>query len=79
MIRNARLSKETYARIDDLIRIGGEAVTRAQNDSRRLGVPNVYAFHDRIYYETPSGELSLRDPYLRGDDGTEPPDEREPE
>ncbi len=79
MIRNARLSKETYARIDELVRIGGEAVAKSQNDSRRLGVPNVYAFNDRIYYETPSGELSLCDPYESGDDGTEPTDEREPE
>ena len=79
MIRNARLSTDTYARIDELIRIGGEAVAEAQNDSRRLGVPNVYAFNDRIYYETPSGELSLRDPYVSGDDGTKPTRECKPD
>ena len=79
MIRNARLSKDTYARIDELVRIGGEAVAKAQNDSRRLGIPNVYAFNGRIYYETSSGELSLCDPYVSGDEYTEPLDEREPE
>jgi len=77
MIKNARLTEETYARIDELVRIGSEAVAKAQHESRRLGVPNVYAFNGRIYYETPTGELSLCDPYTSGDAGTEQRDERE--
>ena len=71
MIKNARLTRETYARIDDLVRIGSEAVAKAQSESRRLGVPNVYAFNGRVYYETPTGELSLCDPYSGGGEGTE--------
>lgn len=70
MIKNARLTEETYARIDELVRIGSEAIAHAQSESRRLGVPNVYAFNDRIYYETPAGELSLCDPYTTRDEGT---------
>lgn len=72
MIKNARLTEVTYARIEELVRVGGEAVAKAQSESRRLGVPNVYAFNDRVYYETPTGELSLCDPYTSGDEGTEP-------
>lgn len=72
MIKSARLTEETYARIEELVRVGGEAVAKAQSESRRLGVPNVYAFNGRIYYETPTGELSLCDPYTSGGEGTEP-------
>ena len=70
MIKNTRLSEDTYARIDELIRIGSEAVAKAQAESRRLGVPNVYAYNGRIYYETSTGELSLSDPYADRDNGT---------
>jgi hypothetical protein len=71
MIKNTRLTQDTYARIDELVRISREAVAKAQDESRRLGVPNVYAFNGRLYYETPTGELSLFDPYTSGDKGTE--------
>lgn len=71
MIKNTRLTQETYARIDELVRIGRQAVAKAQRESRRLGVPNVYAFNGRLYYETPDGELSLSDPYASGGRGTE--------
>ena len=43
-------------------RIGNCAVLRAQEESRRLGVPNVYSHLGRVYYELPNGELSLSDP-----------------
>ena len=55
---------ETYERIDEFLRIASTAVAKAQEESRRLGVPNVYSINDRIYYELPSGELSLNDPYV---------------
>ena len=71
MIKKTRLTQETYARIDELVRMGREAVAKAQDESRRLGVPNVYAFNGRLYYETTTGELSLSDPYTSGNKGTE--------
>ena len=43
-------------------RIGNRAVLQAQEESRRLGVPNVYSHRGRVYYELPNGELSLSDP-----------------
>lgn len=63
MIEKSSLSSETYAAIDELVRMGSVAVARAQEESRRLGVPNVYSINGRIYYETSSGELSAADPY----------------
>jgi hypothetical protein len=67
MIRS-QLSAETYATIDEIVRVASRAVARAQEESRRLGVPNVYAINGRILYETLNGELSAADPFTRGAD-----------
>jgi len=61
-------SAETYAYIDELVRLAGEAVVEAQEESRRMGVPNVYSINGRLYYETETGELSLTDPYTKDKD-----------
>ena len=52
MNRTLRLAADMYASIDELVRLGSIAVNKAQNESRRLGVPNVYAINGRLYYET---------------------------
>ena len=77
MIRNAILSPKTYAKIDELLRIGSSAVAKAQQDSRRKGVPNVYSINGRLYYESPTGELSTSDPYTDGMEAPEQCDEPE--
>ena len=64
MIRKPSLTAEEYAAIDELVRLGSIAVSDAQNESRRLGVPNVYAINGRLYYETAAGELSASDPCI---------------
>ncbi|MEL6898873.1 MAG: hypothetical protein AAFP90_22465 [Planctomycetota bacterium] len=72
MISKPSLTADKYAVIDELVRLGSIAVDDAQNDSRRLGVPNVYSINGRLYYETSTGELSATDPYA---ETTEPCDE----
>ncbi|MCH8921899.1 MAG: hypothetical protein IIA67_01985 [Planctomycetes bacterium] len=57
------ISLETYQWADEVVRIGNRAVQRAQEESRRLGVPNVYSINGFLYYELPNGELSREDPY----------------
>lgn len=47
----------------EIRRIGSRAVRKAQEENRRLGIPNVYFINGRKYYELPDGELSLEDPY----------------
>jgi hypothetical protein len=79
MTEKPQLTAETYSIIDELVRLGSIAVAQAQNDSRRLGVPNVYSINGRLYYETPTGELSATDPYTSGKNATEQADEHEPE
>jgi hypothetical protein len=75
----SQLSVETYEAIDEIVRIGNAAVAKAQAESRRMGVPNVYAINGRVYYETPTGELSAIDPYPNGNKATEPSDAAERE
>ena len=75
----SQISAETYAAIDEIVRIGNRAVAKAQENNRRLGVPNVYAINGRLYYETSTGELSASDPFDNGRRATEQTDEREPE
>jgi hypothetical protein len=36
----------------------------AQEENRRLGIPNVYFINGWIYYELPDGTLSPEDPYV---------------
>ncbi len=78
MIKNSTLSATTYSKIDELLRIGSLAVSKAQDESRQLGVPNVYSINGRLYYETPSGKLSTSDPYSDGNNATEQSDAAEP-
>jgi hypothetical protein len=54
---------ETYEKIQELIRIGNRGVRKAQEENRRLGIPNVYSINGILYYELPNGELSREDPY----------------
>ena len=58
------LSLAQLAEMEEIVRIGRRAVRKAQEESRRLGVPNVYSINGFLYYELPSGELSRTDPYL---------------
>ena len=77
MIRNSKLSATTYSKIDELLRIGSLAISKAQDESRLLGVPNVYSINGRLYYETQSGELTTSDPYTNGQNATKQRDEPE--
>jgi hypothetical protein len=61
----ATIPAEIYAEMHELMRIGNRAVHQAQEESRKLGVPNVYSLNGILYYELPNGELSRVDPYLK--------------
>jgi hypothetical protein len=58
---------ETYEKIQELIRIGNRGVRKAQEENRRLGIPNVYSINGILYYELPNGELSREDPYRQNE------------
>jgi len=60
------LDIETYQRADEIMRICQTAVRKAQAESRRLGVANVYTIHGRRYYELPNGDYTRVKPEIAG-------------
>jgi hypothetical protein len=68
-VANSGVPLETYRITDELLRIGNRAMRRAQEESRAVGVSNVYSIGGVLYYELPHGELSRQDPYVERDTG----------
>lgn len=69
MSESVPIDLDTYRQASELLRIGSRAVRKAQEESRRLGVPNVYAHNGTILYELPNGELTIVDPFGRESPG----------
>ena len=67
----AAISEAALRKAEALDRIGNRAVRAAQEQNRRLGIPNVYSINGILYYELPSGELTREDPGV-----TPPPSSR---
>lgn len=63
MNEGGSLHLETYRRAVEFQRIGSRAVRKAQEESRRKNVPNVYSHNGTLYYELPDGRLSIVDPF----------------
>ena len=63
MTAKSSIDLATFLKYEEIMRIGRRAVHKAQEESRRRGVPNVYSINGLLYYELPSGELSRTDPY----------------
>lgn len=61
MNKKSGIDKETYERALEFQRIGNKAVRKAQEENRRLGIPNVYGRDGKIYYEMPNGEIVVKD------------------
>jgi hypothetical protein len=60
----SRLFDPGFARQSaEIRRIGSRAVKNAQEENRRLGIPNTYFINGHTYYELPDGTLSLEDPW----------------
>ncbi len=60
-MENRELGFEVLERLREIQRIGNRAVRRAQEESRRLGVPNVYSIGGILHYERPDGSLTTED------------------
>jgi hypothetical protein len=69
MNKDRILSIETYLQADEMLRIGSSAVRKAQEESRRLNVPNVYSHNGILYYELPDGRLTTTDPFENSTSG----------
>jgi len=49
------------AKVDEMTRIFRSAVRKAQEENRRLGIPNVYSINGHIYHEMPNGDMVRQD------------------
>ena len=57
---------DTFLKADELMRICRSAVRKAQAESRRLGVANVYLLNGERYFELPNGDYSRKAPKPTG-------------
>ena len=57
---------EAYQKFDEMMRVLRSAVREAQEESRRLGVPNVYSFGGQIYYELPQRRVHTHSAIVDG-------------
>ncbi|MCH8208373.1 MAG: hypothetical protein IIA62_04875 [Nitrospinae bacterium] len=53
---------DIYEEAFEFQRIANRAVKRAQEENRKRGIPNVYSYNGKLYYELPNGELTREDP-----------------
>ena len=67
MVSKVTISSEALRKGEEIERIGNLAVHAAQEENRRLGIPNVYSINGILYYELPNGELSRTDQYQAQD------------
>jgi hypothetical protein len=47
----------------EMLRIANEAVQAAQEENRRLGLPNTYSRNGVRYYELPDGTITDKSPF----------------
>ena len=58
------LSRGALEDFDEIERIGTNAVERAQEENRRLGIPNAYSRNGTLYFELPDGSITQEDPFV---------------
>lgn len=44
-------------------KVGNQAVHKAQEENRKLGIPNTYSFNEKIYFEMPDGTITTESPW----------------
>ena len=60
----SKISKlDLYERVSEFIRIGNEAVHKAQEKNRKLGISNVYGINNQVVFEMPDGTISAKSPW----------------
>jgi hypothetical protein len=68
---------ETFQKVDEFMRVFRSAVRKAQAESRRLGVPNVYFIDGQVLYELPNGEYTRNRPSATKSTVPAPPSDRD--
>ena len=56
----------------ELKRVGTQSAREAQEENRRLGIPNAYSRNGTLYFELPDGTITQEDPFVEEDADGEP-------
>jgi len=58
------VNKEMYIASlrNEIIKIGNYAVKKAQEESLKKGIPNVYSLNNVIFYQLPDGMITMETP-----------------
>ena len=62
MKHDSSLAPEIYQHALEFLRIGNEAVRKAREENRRLGIPSVFSVDGHLCWELPNGEVTFDDP-----------------
>ncbi len=58
----SKKDKKIFEYSSEITKIANRAVRKAQEESRKLGIPNVYSKQGQIYYELPDGTITTEKP-----------------
>ena len=57
----SKLKPESYKRLLEFERIGQNAIRKAREENRRLGLPNVDEREGKLIFEMPDGEIIVKE------------------
>lgn len=55
---------EIYQRAIEFKQIGDQAIRKAREENKKLGIPNACSRDGRLYYELPNGKLTYKNPFV---------------
>lgn len=64
MNRKFNIDKELCEWILRTLQLGNKAVHKAQEENRKLGLPNIYSKNGTTYYELPDGTITMEEPAI---------------
>jgi len=56
------MKSSLYQWMLEVFKIGSRAMDKAQEENRRMGLPNVFSRNGKIYYELPDGTITTKPP-----------------
>lgn len=62
------LLKKALENFDEIERTGTDAVERAQEENRRLSIPNACSRNSTPYFEPPNGTITQEEPFVAEDE-----------
>lgn len=67
-MKNTKITEDVLRRALEAQRLGKLAAQEAQDENRRLGLPNTYSRNGVNYYELPDGTITSESPFKKDDE-----------